>query len=305
MMKPHRDNAQDYDVQEPTLAMTRSPTLVPSSQCHGFLASRAEPAGTGEAEAVKAVMHPKRERISILVACKRTVTCELYSQALNRHSGFHVATTATTVAEALEQLDGNVINVALISTTLGEDHTSALSLLQQIRNRHPEVKSVLLFDYDEADLVVQAFRSGAKGLFCVGEDAFKNLCRCVQKVHAGQVWANSAQLTLLLETFSRLPLSREVSVNGLRLLTRREEEIVRLVEEGLTNREIANHLGLSEHTVRNNLIRIFDKLGVSTRVELALYAVFHAKMPSVAEPEASEQNGCEFRDMSPQPVGAN
>jgi len=220
-------------------------------------------------------MGSKQDQIRILVACKRTVTCELYTQALNRHSGFRVVATATNVDDALREVQKARIDVALISTALGDGSANGISLVQQIRASHPIVKSVLLFDADESSLVVPAFRAGARGVFCVGKDEFKNLCRCVERVQAGQVWANSAQLTQLLETFSRLPSTRLVNAGGLRLLSKREEEIVYLVEDGMTNREIARQLGLSEHTVRNNLFRIFDKLGVSTRVELALYAVNH------------------------------
>jgi DNA-binding CsgD family transcriptional regulator len=74
-----------------------------------------------------------------------------------------------------------------------------------------------------------------------------------------------------------------VSNTGEALLTGREEEVVHLVEDGLTNRQIAVKLGLSEHTVRNNLFRIFDKLGVSTRVELALYTIRHSRLAPVKE----------------------
>jgi DNA-binding NarL/FixJ family response regulator len=58
---------------------------------------------------------------------------------------------------------------------------------------------------------------------------------------------------------------------GIYLLSKREEDVVRLVAQGLMNREISVQLGLSEHTVRNYLFRVFDKLGISTRVELVLY----------------------------------
>ena len=66
-----------------------------------------------------------------------------------------------------------------------------------------------------------------------------------------------------------------VNANGNTLVTPREEQVVALVAEGLSNREIAQELGLSEHTVKKYLFRIFDKLGISTRVELVLYAVNH------------------------------
>ncbi len=65
--------------------------------------------------------------------------------------------------------------------------------------------------------------------------------------------------------------------NGRSLLTPREEQVVALVADGLTNREVAAELGLSEHTIKEYLLRIFDKLGISTRVELVLYAVCHGE----------------------------
>jgi DNA-binding NarL/FixJ family response regulator len=95
-------------------------------------------------------------------------------------------------------------------------------------------------------------------------------------VHDGQVWVSSAHLHQVLEAFVSRGPGRILSSSGVQLLTKREEDIVRLVEDGLTNRQIAQELNLSEHTVRNNLFRIFDKLGVSTRVELALYSVNRA-----------------------------
>jgi DNA-binding NarL/FixJ family response regulator len=66
-----------------------------------------------------------------------------------------------------------------------------------------------------------------------------------------------------------------VSATGEILLTSREEQVVALVTDGLSNRNVANELGLSEHTVKKYLFRIFEKLGISSRVELVLYALHH------------------------------
>jgi DNA-binding NarL/FixJ family response regulator len=83
--------------------------------------------------------------------------------------------------------------------------------------------------------------------------------------------------------------------DGLPLLTKREEEVVRLLAEGLQNREIARELNLSEHTIKNYLFHIFDKLGVSSRVELVLYAASSTNrihVPSVErEEECNEVSG--------------
>ncbi len=78
-----------------------------------------------------------------------------------------------------------------------------------------------------------------------------------------------------IEGLSQLPPLRLLSARGMKLLTPREEQVVALVTDGLSNREIARDLALSEHTIKKYLFRIFDKLGISSRVELVLYAVSH------------------------------
>ena len=86
----------------------------------------------------------------------------------------------------------------------------------------------------------------------------------------GEIWASKTELCYLLEALSDSAPAPITDSKGLNLLTKREEDVVRLVAEGLTNREISERLSLSEHTVRNYLFRIFDKLGISSRVELVL-----------------------------------
>jgi len=82
---------------------------------------------------------------------------------------------------------------------------------------------------------------------------------------------------------------RVVNADGMRLLTKREDEVVRLVAEGLQNRDIAKELKLSEHTVKNYLFHIFEKLGVSSRVELVLYAVSNVKSAENAAVQSDKQ----------------
>jgi len=94
-------------------------------------------------------------------------------------------------------------------------------------------------------------------------------------VHRGQTWATAEQIQFLIDMVSRVPSLRVVNANGEVLVTPREEQVVALVAEGLSNREIAQELALSEHTVKKYLFRIFEKLGISTRVELVLYALNH------------------------------
>jgi len=131
-------------------------------------------------------------------------------------------------------------------------------------------------DAESRELAVHAFRGGARGLFCLGDSSFQLFCECIERVHRGEIWATTQQLNYLLDSVCQVPSLRVVSANGDKLLTSREEQVVALVTDGLSNRDVATELGLSEHTVKKYLFRILEKLGISSRVELVFYAFHHS-----------------------------
>lgn len=231
----------------------------------------------------------RRDGISVLVANPQAMARELLMGALNRNKKYHPIHCATTPQEILDVVKSNAVNVALISATLADGPLSGFGALRQIRECSPEVRSVILLNAPERNLVVDAFRAGAKGVFSLSQSGFKSLCRCVEQVHSGQIWANSRELSEVMETFSQLGTSRVMNADGMRLLTKREEDVVRLLAEGMQNRDIANVLKLSEHTIRNYLFHIFDKLGVSSRIELALYAVSSSNKMSTSGVQSDGQ----------------
>jgi DNA-binding NarL/FixJ family response regulator len=149
-------------------------------------------------------------------------------------------------------------------------------VIRHVHLSQPRTAQVLLMENPDRDAVVSAFRSGAQGLFCQSHHPFQLLCRCVQAVHQGQIWIGNDHLRFLIDAVTHVPGLRVVNSQGSQLLTPREEQVVALAADGLSNREIAQELGLSEHTVKKYLFRIFEKVGVSNRVELVLYAVNHA-----------------------------
>jgi DNA-binding CsgD family transcriptional regulator len=100
-------------------------------------------------------------------------------------------------------------------------------------------------------------------------------------VYEGQIWASSEQMTFAVEALASSPVVRAVDANGLSLLSKREMEVVRSLAEGLTNREIAERLGLSQHTIKNYLFRVYDKLGVSSRLELLFLTLTQADSPQL------------------------
>ena len=121
---------------------------------------------------------------------------------------------------------------------------------------------MLLAESDDRELVVNALRAGAKGIFLFTHTPFPMLCKCIHCVFQGEVWINSQQMNYVLDALSEVPTLRVVNSNGRSLLTPREEQVVALVADGLTNRGVAAELGLSEHTIKKYLLRIFDKVGI-------------------------------------------
>ena len=239
-------------------------------------------------------VQPGLAPIRVLIADPRTMTRGLISTGLKRHSQFRVIGSLGRIDELLHLLEQPPCqpDVALIGATLKDGPCDGLSILSQIHGAYPKLRLILLIDESEADVVVQAFRSGARGIFAPSESDFKALCKCVFCVHIGQIRASTQHIEYLINAPIQTPRLRVVDSAGLHLLSKREDEVVQLVAESMSNREISEQLKLSEHTVKNYLFRIFDKLGVSSRTELVLYAVSCAKeqQPPLIEHTESLEN---------------
>ncbi len=210
--------------------------------------------------------------ISLLVAEHSRMGCHLMETALRRSRQISVVASVVESNEITEAYKASKPNACIISGALKDGATAGFRATRELRDLDRRANVIVLLEAPERALVVEAFRSGARGILS-RDDPFEMLPKCVQKVCEGQVWANSQQLQFLLESLTDNVPSTITDARGTSLLTNRELSLVQLVAEGRTNRDISRELHLSEHTVRNYLFRIFNKLGVSTRLELALYAI--------------------------------
>ncbi len=216
-----------------------------------------------------------RPPIRVLVAASGQMQLHLLTSALRRRPEFQVTSCPLDEARMLSALEDSQPEVLLLDLITQSSSWQDMTLLRRLHIACPAVPKILLLDSIDRESVINAFRSGARGLFCFAISPFRALCKCIQVVHRGQIWATAQQVDYLIDLVAQVPSLRVVNANGDTLVTPREEQVVALVAEGLSNREIARELGLSEHTVKKYLFRIFDKLGISTRVELVLYAVNH------------------------------
>ena len=211
-----------------------------------------------------------RPQISVLISNETRMHCDLLRKAFYsvRHR-FQVIAFALSTVEVLTALQEKRPQVAVISSDLQDGLLSGLRILPEIRRTQPETKILVLGASQDGELVIDAFRSGAVGVFNPN-GPFDLLCKSIEVVSRGQVWANSEELHYVLKALAKSPKPPKLDPAVESRVTVREAAVVRLAIEGLSNREIAVQLTLSEHTVKNYLFRVFDKLDVSNRVELVL-----------------------------------
>lgn len=216
--------------------------------------------------------------MNLLIAEANELNGQLVETALRaRRNQLRIVARAVGVGQAISLLKETHPDIVLISAELQEGPVEGFRLLREIRSLHLKTRGIMLLGSHDPSLVVDAFRFGARGVI-FRDEPLETLSKCIHVVHEGQIWASSELLGLVMEALGRAMPADLRESKALELLSKRETDVVRLVAQGMTNKEVSSELGLSEHTVRNYLFRIFDKLGVSTRVELVLYCL-QTKIP--------------------------
>ena len=211
--------------------------------------------------------------VSVFLADADRMSCELMATALERSSyRLELAGYATDSIGIRTWLRENEVDVVIISADLKEGPTAAFNLTREIRSSHSKTNVIIMLESIDRVRVIEAFRAGADGIF-TRDKSFDLLCKCIQVVRQGQIWADNNALRFLVDDFIRSKPAETISPKRSNFLTKREEDVVQLVADGRTNRDISQQLNLSENTIRNYLFRIFNKVGTSNRLELALYSV--------------------------------
>ncbi len=209
-------------------------------------------------------------RPRVLAVDSTAMATQLLVEALRRDDHFEMIEAPSSPPDLLTLLAQEKPQVVLLSAALAEPNLESFGLVRKVRELYPETRVIMLLDSSERTSVTAAFRAGAQGVFCRTEP-LRLLAKCIHCVQNGQIWANNTELQFLLDTLVQPATNDSLNLKE-GLLSGREIDVVRCVVEGLSNREIAQRLTLTEHTVKNYLFRIFDKLGVSSRVEVVLYA---------------------------------
>lgn len=230
----------------------------------------------------------RQNPINLAIAEVNLMAVSLLSDQFKRYGDVAVVSCSVNRASLLASVRETKPDVAIIGVDLQDGLLSGLDAVREVREAQPDLRPILLFDRPEPQVVVEGLRAGARGVFSRCDFHLAALRKCVHRVFEGQLWIGSAELEYVLDALIQARPLRVVNPDGLNLLSKREEEVMRLVAEGLGNRDIAEQMSLSEHTVKNYLFRIFDKLGISNRVELVLYAVSNPQGNAAAASESED-----------------
>jgi DNA-binding NarL/FixJ family response regulator len=217
------------------------------------------------------------QAVRVLVADSSRIHTQVMSDALKRDPGLKVVDWDGSISDLVTTVVSQRVDVLAISSTMDGRTLRGLELVREVLAARPAARSVVLLDSQfhdtqEREIVVEAFRAGARGVFS-RDGSVEGFCKCIHCVHDGQIWASTREVEFVVEALAASPNVMAGDAKALSTLSKREAEVVRYLAQGFTNREIAERMNLSQHTIKNYLFRVFDKLGVSSRVELLFLAL--------------------------------
>jgi DNA-binding NarL/FixJ family response regulator len=213
------------------------------------------------------------QRIRLAIADPHTLFRAGLRKLLAAESDLEVVAEAGDGAEVFGLLDLQRPDVLLLDLLL--PGIAGAEILRQLQTTGPGVTRVLVLtaSEDENDLV-QAMKLGASGVV-LKTSATELLLQAIRKVASGEIWLDSRVTARVIKNLADVRAPNSRSRDDHCGLTPREREIAALVGQGYKYREIAEMLSISEQTVKNHLRNMFHKLGVSDRLQLALYAIHH------------------------------
>jgi DNA-binding NarL/FixJ family response regulator len=224
---------------------------------------------------------PAKSKIRIVVADDHPIFRDGLCRLLALEEDFEVVAQAQDGRQVLDVLQQHEPDILLLDLKMpGLDGLATLQRLQIAKNK---TRVIVLTASDDKNEFVQAMKLGTSGIV-LKQTATELLIKSIRKVHAGEIWLDSHTTAAVIRQFVANDEVQQTGIQSMPAappqrererspLSQREREIVALVAQGFKNKEMAEKMFISEQTVKNHLHNIFDKLGVSDRLELALYAI--------------------------------
>jgi DNA-binding NarL/FixJ family response regulator len=225
--------------------------------------------------------------LTLLLANLSLIVSNLLEAVFERVQEITVIKAHTGSTSIEHILSSGTVDVTLLGLLDDQSAGSAAQMLEALRKLNPRTRFLVLIEKPTYAQTIALFRAGANGIIVGEELTFELLCRSVRCIQEGHVWANNDVQKHLVASLAKPRTQNVTDSKAISLLTNRELEVLRLLADGLSNSELASTLRLSEHTIKNHLFRIYEKLGVSNRMEAVLYFLTSPTWPN----QASQQTG--------------
>jgi two-component system nitrate/nitrite response regulator NarL len=212
--------------------------------------------------------------IRTLIVDDHTLFRHAIRHLLGEEPGIDIVAEVGSIDDALACAEQHAIDIMLLDIDL--QGANALDRLPELQHRMPAARIIVLTGSREEELHQRAFRMGVLGLVQKSEPA-DTLIQAIKTVANGEAWLDRAMMARLLTGGFNEPGRPPINPEAAKIasLTDREREVIQLICEGLPNQATSARLSISEATVRHHLSSIFEKLGVSSRLELVVYAYRH------------------------------
>jgi len=190
---------------------------------------------------------------------------------VENHPGMVVVGDSGNLAEGLEIISKFKPEIILLELNLAE--VASVDIISSIMTASDKSRIVLVTGTTNPLVIQQAIEEGVVGVIFKTQTA-DQLLKAIDKVNAGEVWLERSMIANVLSRLSRnnKPVKTNSEIDNINELSEREKQIVRLIGQGYKNKRISTQLFISETTVRHHLTSIYNKLGVSDRLELLVYA---------------------------------
>lgn len=218
-------------------------------------------------------MPETHDQVHILIADDHPVFRLGLRKLLEAEPGLHVVGEAADGEEALRMV--RQLKPELLLLDISMPKVQGLDALRDLSKSESQTRTIVLTASIAREQVIEALQLGARGIV-MKHSATDLLIKSIRSVMAGQYWVGHESVSDLVDVLRRVtPQDSGSKARPDFGLTPREREVVGLIVAGYTNKDLAKKLSISEQTVKHHLTNIFDKLGVSNRLELVLFAIDH------------------------------
>jgi len=228
----------------------------------------------------------KGQFVRVIVADTQAIFRAGLRKVFALEDDIRVVGQAETLAQTQSAVSKFTADVLIFEAALTPNPVDAVG---ELLRQHPQVRVVVVTPNADEDLTLELFRRGAHGIVS-REVEPELLVECLRKVVAGDTWLDSHAVRWVMEAY-RNQNSRPSGSRPKVQLTPKETLIVSCVTQGMKNKEIALRVGTTEQVVKNYLRKVYDKLGVADRLELALYCLNHHVVDNTKVPPLPPSNG--------------